>query len=291
MFRDMILQYPPRTFLLTGTRSQLGAAVLPLLAARGDAVVAIAQEAGTNAPNLRWVTGRLPGIAVPTPPQGFDAILSFGPMEKLAEWLTSQTERPARRVIATSSMSAVSKQSARFEEDRDIAQRLLSGEQSLRAACARWQIPCLILRPTMIYGLGLDQNLSSVVRASLRRKVFIAPQSDGLRQPVHAQDVATAALRAALLPTALEETIEIGGGERLTVRDMFRRVHRSMPRHTLFVPAPLPMMRFLGAVSKRFRGAVSRLEVDLIADNARLHAALDMETRGFAPTAETWRNV
>ena len=264
-------------------------ALLPKLADRQDRVVAVAQAPCAAFSNIQWVIGRLPEVSVPT--IQFDAIISFGPMDKLAEWLAQHSSAPAARVIATSSMSAVSKHNARFEEDREISRRLIEGEQRLRDVCTQLGMPCVIFRPTMIYGLGLDQNLSAVARSAIKRRVFVAPQSGGLRQPVHAEDVAEAALRAATMPTALNETIELGGGEQLTVRDMFKRVHQSLPKKTLWLPAPAGLMALLALISKRFRGAVSRLDTDLIADNTRLSAAIDLQPRGFKPNSDTWRNL
>ena len=278
-----------RTLLLTGTRSQLGVALEPKLRANGDKVVAVAQEKVPGFTAEEWVLGRLPDVAIPL--HAYDAIVSFGPMEALATWLETLNAAPARRVVATSSMSAVSKHTARFAEDRAIAQRLLAGEARLRAVCAKLEMPCLILRPTMIYGLGLDQNLSAVARGAMARRVFFAPVSRGIRQPVHAEDVAEAAVRGSRVEPALNETIEIGGGERLTVREMFSRVHRSLPRATLHVPAPGFLLSILALISKRFRGAVSRLNSDLTADNSRLRSALAVEPRAFNPGHETWPKI
>lgn len=278
-----------RTFLLTGTRSQLGVALGPKLRANGDTVVAVAREKVPSFAAEEWVLGRLPDVAIPL--RAYDAIVSFGPMDALAAWLETLNAAPAGRVIASSSMSAVSKHAARFAEDRAIAQRLLAGEARLRAVCEQLGMPCLILRPTMIYGLGLDQNLSAVARGAMARRVFFAPTSEGLRQPVHAEDVAEAALRGTRVEPALDETIEIGGGERLTVREMFSRVHRSLPRATLHLPAPGFLLSILALFSKRFRGAVSRLNSDLTADNSRLQTALGVVPRAFRPDPATWPPV
>lgn len=278
-----------RTLLLTGTRSQLGVALEPKLRANGDKVVAVAQEKVPGFEAEEWVLGRLPDAVIPM--RAFDAIVSFGPMDALAAWLETLEAAPAGRVVATSSMSAVSKHAARFAEDRAIAQRLLAGEARLRAVCTQLGMPCLILRPTMIYGLGLDQNLSAVARGAMARRIFFAPMSPGIRQPVHAEDVAEAALRGTQVEPALDEIIEIGGGERLTVREMFSRVHRSLPRATLHVPTPGILLSLLALFSKRFRGAVSRLNTDLTAENSRLHEALGVEPRPFSPDHATWRTV
>lgn len=278
-----------KQFLLIGTRSQLGKALLPLLAERGDLVIAVAQQQIASSPGIQWVPGRMPEI--PAPQTKLDAIISFGPMDKLAEWLERMTTAPAARVVATSSMSAVSKQAARFAEDRAISLQLQAGESRLRSECSRLGMPCVILRPTMIYGLGVDQNLSQVAKNALKQGIFVAPQSNGLRQPVHAADVAEAALRAANIVPALEITVEIGGGERLSVREMFARVHASLPRKTLYVPTPNFLLSILAAVSKKYRGAVSRLDADLIADNAALEAVLGIRPRSFRPDQDTWRNI
>jgi uncharacterized protein YbjT (DUF2867 family) len=67
--------------------------------------------------------------------------------------------------------------------------------------------------------------------ASPRSRAASAPVSDsaggGLRQPVHADDIARAVVACIATGAASARVLEIGGGERLPYHAMFRRVHAS----------------------------------------------------------------
>jgi nucleoside-diphosphate-sugar epimerase len=63
--------------------------------------------------------------------------------------------------------------------------------------CALRQLVLTLLRPTLIYGCGLDQNISRLARIiRLCRCMLVAGQARGLRQPVHADDLAALAVAA-----------------------------------------------------------------------------------------------
>ena len=168
--------------LLTGATSQLGHAALPLLADAGAEVVALSRDSLVeNSTRAEWKHGALPD-AMPSLP-ALDAIISFGPLDGLAEWLSMQASAPAGVVVATSSMSVVSKRDSSVLEDRAVAERLLRGEAALQRECERLDMRWTILRPTMIYGVGLDRNLTPIAQRALRSRVFPTPPGRGLRQP------------------------------------------------------------------------------------------------------------
>jgi nucleoside-diphosphate-sugar epimerase len=149
----------------------------------------------------------------------------------------------------------------------------------------RWTI----LRPTMIYGVGLDRNLTPIARRALRSRVFPMPPGHGLRQPVHAQDVAQAASAAVRNEAAYSRIIELGGGERLQVDEMFRRVRASLERPTFPLAVPPVVLPLASRLLPRLRGALSRLDQDLVADNAVAMDVLGVQPRPFRPTMATWQ--
>ncbi len=273
--------------LLTGATSQLGHAALPLLANEGAEVIALSRalrSAGST--RVTWVQGGLPA-AVPVLP-AIDAIVSFGPLDGLAEWLSAKADAPAPIVVATSSMSAVSKRESNVPGDRAIAARLLQGEAALKRECGRLGMRWTLLRPTMIYGVGLDRNLTLIARRALRSRVFPIPPGRGLRQPIHAGDVAQAALSAVRNEAASSRILELGGGERLRVDEMFRRVRASLDRSTLPLAVPVGVLPLASRLLPRLRGALSRLDQDLVADNAAAIEVLGVRPRRFQPTMATW---
>ena len=274
--------------LLTGATSQLGHAALPLLADAGAEVIALSRDSHSmDSMQVEWMRGALPD-AVPSLP-AVDAIISFGPLDGLAEWLSTQASAPAGIVVVTSSMSAVSKRDSNVPEDRAVAERLLRGEVALQRECERLGMRWTILRPTMIYGVGRDRNLTPIAQRALRSRVFPMPPGRGLRQPVHAQDVAQAALSALQRDAAASRIIELGGGERVPVDEMFRRVRASLDRPTLSLSVPSVVLPLGSRLLPRLRGALSRLDQDLVADNTVAMEILGMHPRPFRPTMATWQ--
>lgn len=83
----------------------------------------------------------------------------------------------------------------------------------------------VILRPTLIYGRGRDRNITVIARFIRRFGFFpVLGRATGLRQPVHAEDVALACHRALEAPAATNRAYNISGGETVTYREMVRRV-------------------------------------------------------------------
>lgn len=273
------------TTLVTGATSQIGHFLLPKLAARGETVVALSRRPRDAArPNERWIVGALPDAQISV---GLDRIISFGPLDALAHWLGRAEACPPRRLVATSSMSAESKRDSRVQAERALAQRLLDGEQRLIDVCRERGIACTILRPTLIYGAGLDRSLSPIARRAVRSRVFPLPPGSGLRQPVHAEDVAEAALRALEVDGAYA-IVPMGGGERLSAAEMFRRVRASLPVATLALPIPRRALATAGCMLPQLRGPLLRLESDLVADNSELVRRFGLSPRGFHPTSDMW---
>ena len=85
------------------------------------------------------------------------------------------------------------------QSDQEIACFLEQGEDALRKWAELNRVQWVILRPTLIYGYGQDKNVSEIARFVRRFGFFpLIGKAQGLRQPVHADDVAEAC-KAALL--------------------------------------------------------------------------------------------
>jgi nucleoside-diphosphate-sugar epimerase len=120
----------------------------------------------------------------------------------------------------------------------------------------------------------------------MRTRLFARPAGRGLRQPVHADDIAQAVLAA--LDRPAHRVVMLGGGERLRAQEMFARVQHSLPLATLPLPLPTWLLRLARHVVPRVRGPLTRLEVDLIADNTELETLLGIHPRPFHPDARCW---
>jgi nucleoside-diphosphate-sugar epimerase len=274
------------TILVVGGSSQIGHFLLPRLETGGEPIVALSRMSRPARDGVQWLRGSLPD-ALPALPM-LSAIISFGPLQALADWLERSPPSAAPRVIATSSMSAETKRDSTVAAEREIARQLRSGEAALAEVCARLGCACTVLRPTLVYGAGMDKSLTPIARRAMRTWLFPLPAGRGLRQPVHADDIAQAVLAALECPAAAGRVIPIGGGERLVYAQMFARVRQSLSCSTVPVRLPAWLLRLGQRLWPPLRGPLSRLDCDLVADNGELQRLLGIQPRSFQPDASMW---
>ncbi|WP_426702323.1 NAD-dependent epimerase/dehydratase family protein [Rhodanobacter sp. Col0626] len=274
------------TVLVFGGSSQIGHFLLPRLLASGEPVLALSRHPRPPQAGLTWLQGALPEPLPSLPP--LSAVISFGPLQALSDWLAQADLGTAPRVIATSSMSAETKRDSAVPAEREISRQLRAGEQTLATACERHGCAWTVLRPTLVYGAGLDKSLTPIARRAMRTRLFPLPSGRGLRQPVHADDIAQAVMAALECPAAAGRILSIGGGERLRSGEMFARVRRSLSRSTVPLPVPAWLLRLGQGAVPRWRGPLSRLDSDLVADNAALQQLLGVHPRPFQPESAMW---
>jgi nucleoside-diphosphate-sugar epimerase len=274
------------TVLVFGGSSQIGRFLLPRLLARGERVLALSRHERASQPGVQWIAGSLPDSMPVIEP--VSAIISFGPLGGFAQWLERADLSMQPKVIATSSMSAETKRDSDVPAERSISQQLHAAEHALADVCTRHGCPWTVLRPTLIYGAGLDKSLTPIAHRAMRMRLFPLPAGRGLRQPVHAEDIAQAVVAILDQPEAAGRVLSIGGGERLPAGDMFARVRASLPVATVPLPLPAWLLRLGRHAVPRFRGPLTRLEADLVADNSELQRLLGVTPRPFRPDAGCW---
>ena len=170
--------------------------------------------------------------------------ISFGPIWLLAPFLEQlATHHPERLsglngLIACSSSSALTKRFAANRFDRELAARLTGAEDQLLSTCHRLQVTCRILRPTLIYGqVGPygDHNLSRILQLMRRLPLLPLPADTGLRQPIHASQLAAVALHlvhqlsGSGWDPSLPERIPLGGDTTLTYAAMVSALQLAQP--------------------------------------------------------------
>ncbi len=267
--------------LVFGGSGQIGHFLLPRLLERGARVWALSRFARSDAPGVHWVQGALPQAVVAAP--AVDAVISLGPLTAFAEWLQHETLPGSPRVLAMSSMSVLTKRGSPDPAERRMVAALAEAEHRLIDACAGQGLPWTLLRCTLIYGAGMDKSLTPIARRAMRWRVFPLPRGRGLRQPVHAEDLAQALLAALDRPHSAGHMIAMGGGERLSSAQMFARVRRGLPVWTLPVPIPRCMFPALRRLLPKRAAMTARLDRDLVVDNTQAEHLLGIRPRGFSP--------
>lgn len=229
-------QAQPRHALVFGGSGQIGERVLANLHAAGWQVQAFSRSARPSLPGVQWQRGDLSRAW--TQPAHVEAIFSCGPLDHFARWY-AQSSIEAAHVVAFGSTSIDVKQDSADAAERDVAGRLRQAEASLFATATARSTAATVLRPTLVYGAGRDKTLTAIAALAQRSGVFVLPASaNGLRQPVHVQDLADAALAVIEHPAAAGQAYAVGGGEVLAYSEMVRRTLAALPARPRLLQVP-----------------------------------------------------
>jgi uncharacterized protein YbjT (DUF2867 family) len=200
----------------------------PLALSRGD----------HGSENVDWRQGDLSRpkmLALPA----FDVLYCTAEIGLLADALPHIVSPTLKRVVAFTSTSILTKIDSEIQAERELLQRLADGEQRLMTTCATLGINWTILRPTVIYAEGRDGNVSELARL-IQRFGFLPlmGRGEGLRQPVHAEDLAIGAIAAAAAPAARDKIYAVPGHEILTYREMTGRIFDALGKRRWIIGAP-----------------------------------------------------
>ncbi|MSQ99178.1 MAG: hypothetical protein EXR85_07805 [Xanthomonadales bacterium] len=295
-----------KTVLVTGATAQVGVFALPALLAAGYPVLALSRQAPRGTGNaiepgagcLIWLNpdsvlqprsesadagqaGRLGEV---------DVLLSCGPVELATRVATACAH--LRRVVCISTSSVYTKQNSPDVAERTLIGEIMAAENTLSHFCREREITLVLLRPTLIYGCGLDQNISRIGRLIRRFHFFpLAGRARGLRQPVHAADLATLAVQLIQAENLQSLESPAGGGNVLTYRQMVEHVFAAYglaPRIISITPSLLvgifKALAWLPAMHGVNSGFFLRQNLDQVFDDGKLHELVKFNPRPFQPT-------
>ena len=234
--------------------------------------------------DICWVDGDLadPNLADELPPVG--TVFSLSPIWLLPQALPALKARGLRRLVAFSSTSRFTKTDSPEASERAVAKALADAEARVEAFCAANGVAWTILRPTLIYVEGRDGNVSRL--AGLIRRFKVLPLSgagEGLRQPVHAEDLAAGALAAARAPAARDQAYDLTGGETVTYRVMAQRVFEGLGRRPAILTLPPWLFRLLLTLAKPFYPGATAAMGDRMAQNLTFDDGAARRDFGWAP--------
>lgn len=277
-----------------GATSLVGECLLPLLTQARWRVTAYSRRVvGPLGDGVRW---QQLWPSPPYPPGESDVIhwICVAPIWALPEHFALLEAHGARRLVALSSTSRFTKDDSSDPEEQAVARRLAVAEARVQAWAESHGVEWVILRPTLIYGLGRDKNITEIARFIRRFGFFpLFGKADGLRQPIHAQDVAQACLAALRAPGAANRAYNLSGGETLAYRDMVVRVFAALGRPPRLLPVPLPAFRLAVALLRclpRYRhwtaAMPERMNRNLVFDHSEALRDLDFKPGMFQLLAE-----
>jgi nucleoside-diphosphate-sugar epimerase len=275
--------------LLTGATSQIGIFVIPRLLQAGFRIVAISRQGKPEdypeREQLEWLTG----ISDEPVIKHCEYLLSAGPMELAIDIL--QTYHQLNSTVIFSSSSVITKRESDNPAERQQILEMLKLESELQLLAKARSQALVILRPSMIYGCGLDTNISRLARW-IQRFGFLPVngKAGGLRQPVHADDLASISITALQSDAALPGTVVLAGGSTLSYADMVKRIFVALNKPTRLMHLPQWLFVLLARVLAVFSPAsginsemVRRQRVDLVFDNRQASELLGYKPRPFEP--------
>ena len=279
-----------RHALVFGASGQIGRPLLAVLQREGWRVTAVSRSEHPDEPGLHWLRGELG--AVPDLPTRVDVIFSCGPLDRFAQWY-AEADIEVARVIAFGSTSVEVKRGSADAAERDVAQRLRQGEETVFATAEKRGAGATLLRPTLVYGAGRDATLTRIASLARRWGRFPLPRgANGLRQPVHVDDLAMAAFACSGVAATHGRAYALPGGETLTYRDMVARVLASLspPPQLVELPSPLFNLALLvaqmtGRATGLGEAAVRRMRSDLVFDVTPAKQDFGYDPRPFRPRA------
>ncbi len=223
-----------------------------------------------------------------------DVLIHLGPLNILPEIIDEFVAMGGKRIIAFSSTSRFSKLKSGSNSERTFAQELITAEETVSSLCEKLNIAWTIFRPTLIYGAGLDKNVSKITRFIKHFGFFpLVGEGSGLRQPVHADDLAAACLMALQNENTFNRPYDLVGGETISYKEMVERIFSALNKNPRFISIPLPIFRgvmkcvsLLPKYSDLTPDMADRMNHPLCFDSQEAKIDFDYINRGFSPLQE-----
>jgi GT2 family glycosyltransferase/nucleoside-diphosphate-sugar epimerase len=277
--------------ILTGATSQIGYFLIPRLREAGYAVHAISRKpAPPNALSDDSATWHEIDIARDANAlnkiDGATALIHLAPLATLPQLIDTAARMGIRRIVAFGSTSRYSKLTSANHHEQQWVTELIESEAAFERKCAGNGIAWTVFRPTLIYGCGMDKNVTTIASFIRRFGFFpIAGEGKGLRRPVHADDLAAACLTVLDCPATFNRAYNLSGGEALTYRQMVEAIFEGLGKKPRIIRFPVEVFTVLlkvGALFPAYRHLnaemVNRINVDLEFDH--LAATRDF---GYSP--------
>ena len=211
-------------------------------------------------------------------PEYFDLLLTYG----------------IQRIVILSSTSRFTKNVSSDPNEQHTAQLLIKSEDQVQTWARINNVEWIILRPTLIYGMGRDKNITEIARFILRFGFFpLLGTAKGLRQPIHATDVSTACILALEALNLKNCTYNLTGGETLTYRDMVKRIFSALNKKPRLIRVPLWLLRLIIPIMRRIpryrlwtAAMAERMNQDLVFNSLNTQQDLHFSPGSFVLSAK-----
>ncbi|NBY22747.1 MAG: glycosyltransferase [Gammaproteobacteria bacterium] len=280
----------PRRVVVTGATSLIGDYLLPILLHQNDEVHAVSRrppDYGKSA-GIFWhhadIASDLPEVI-----RGADVLIHLAPLASLPLIMRRLADEGPKRVIGFGSTSLFTKANSALESERNLVKGLEDAESQIAILGRQYGIRWTIFRPTLVYHLGRDKNVTTIA-AFLKRFGFfpLVNGAVGKRQPVHAEDLAMAASKVIDHREAFDKAYNLSGSETLPYREMVERIGHCLGQRALMVDIPLPLLQviiLLASMIPKYQHLntemATRVNLDMCFENEEARNDFDFNPRPF----------
>jgi nucleoside-diphosphate-sugar epimerase len=274
--------------VVIGATGIVGSYIVDRLVRAGERPIALSRSERKSTADVEWFEGDL---AAPErlnlPP--FKTLYCTAHVGLLATALPFLSGASLTRVVAFTSTSIATKMDSEIPAERESVRLWAEAEQQLIGVCQRLGVGWTVLRPTIIYDEGRDANITRLSRLIERLGFMpLAGNGSGLRQPVHAEDLAIGALAAAASSMAVNKIYAIPGRDTISYHEMVGRIFDGMHRRRRIVAVPAPLWRAAFAIAGPFIDNANvamgnRMAKDMIFDPTPAMQDFGWTPRGFRP--------
>lgn len=278
-----------RQVLVTGATGQIGVNVLRRLVAEGASVVALTRQEPLPFLHERvwWVKGDLADVNFDLPDFRLDAVVHCAPLKHLPQHLKRLAGMGVSRVVAFGTTALFSQASSKNWHEKEMVDHLRAAEAAVEEICAQAGMRWTILRPTLAYGMGMDNGITKIERFVKRFGFFpVYPPAQGKRHPVHVDDLAKAGIMVLDNAGTYDKAYNLSGADVMTFREMVERIFVSCKRSKRVVETTLlPFGLDVGGKllhKKEINAEIAyRMNDDLIFFHDAARADFGFSPRGF----------
>lgn len=267
-----------------GGTGVVGSYIVGQLVRRGERVLALSRSQMRTA-GVEWIRADLLKPDTLVLPAS-STLYCTADATLLADALPYLLNFGAKRLVAFSSSSVLTKQDTEVDDEREMIRRLAEAERRIVAVCEQRHVGWTILRPTLIYAEGRDSNITPLSRL-IRRFGFmpLVGGGPGLRQPVHAEDLAIGAIAAAASQRAVNKFYSLPGAEILSYREMIGRLFDALRLRRRLISVPPWLWRAgFGVAKPLFPGSNVAMGIRMMRDMT-FDAAPAIRDFGWNPRA------
>ena len=275
--------------LVTGATSQIGVFLILRLLEAGHEVIAVSRR---DNPDRRVVClkldlNHLDHVQFPHA----DVLIHIAGLHFMADLMKQVKCSGIHRVIAFSSTSLITKKDSPDEAEKSMIKSLAMAERNFQKVCNAEGISWTLFRPTLIYGAGKDKNIEFIRSMINTFGVFpVIGNGGALRQPVHADDLASACVTALNHPAMVNKVYNLSGGEILSYHNMVEKVFDSCGKQARIISVPLILVRLalkLIRLIPRYRylndAMIHRMNMDMVFSHEGATKDFAYSPRSFQP--------